>query len=197
MSRLLRKPQATAEAELDLSIAGLEGLAQTALAGLRAEAVDGYLERMAKYVPAEIVAFSMIVNAILDQAIKSGGPNSTMAGIPVPMIAAGALVVACLFTPVFCWYVRRDGDAWALNAFVSTLAFPFWAYLMGAVAFDAYHDGNLAVILVLSFTIASGIVSPRPRKPRLRAEEQEVADDEALVETSPLETPRLVNAVAG
>jgi hypothetical protein len=35
---------------------------------------------------------------------------------------------------LFCWYVRQDGDAWVTNAVVSTIALPFWAYLMGAVA---------------------------------------------------------------
>jgi hypothetical protein len=69
--------------------------------------------------------------------------------VPVPVIATVALVVACLLTPLFCWYVRQDGDAWVTNAVVSTIALPFWAYLMGAVAFAPYHDGNLAAILVM------------------------------------------------
>ncbi len=199
MGRLVRKPQA-AQSELDLQIAGLEEVVQSGLAGLPAAkpvAPDGYLERMVKYVPAEIIAFSMIVNAILDQAMKSGGADAAMAGIPVPVIAAGALVVACMLTPLFCWYVRQDGDAWVLNAVVSTIALPFWAYLMGAVAFANYHDGNLAVILLLSFTVVSGIVAPWPDKPKLREEEQVLVEEAAVVEVRPTETPRLVNVLAG
>ena len=61
-----------------------------------------------------------------------------MAGFPVTAIAAGALLIGCILTPLFCWYVREDGDAWIVNAVVSTVAFPFWAYLMGAVAFADY-----------------------------------------------------------
>ena len=191
MGRLVRKPQA-AQSELDLQIAGLEGVVQSGLAGLqaakaKAASPDGYLERMVKYVPAEIIAFSMIVNAILDQAMKSGGADAAMAGIPVPVIATGALIVACMLTPLFCWYVRQDGDAWVLNAVVSTVALPFWAYLMGAVAFANHHDGNLAVILALSFTVVSGLVAPRADKPKLR-EQQEVANPER---------PRLVDVLAG
>ena len=64
------------------------------------------------------------------------------------------------------WYVRQDGDAWVTNAVVSTIALPFWAYLMGAVAFAPYHDGNLAAILVMSFTVVSGLVAPRADKPQ-------------------------------
>jgi len=187
MGRLVRKPQV---ANLDLQIAGLEGVLQSGIAGMQvanSEPGDGYLERMVKYVPAEIIAFSMVINAILDQAMKSGGENAAMAGVPVPIIATGALVVACMLTPLFCWYVRRDGDAWIVNAVVSTIALPFWAYLMAAVAFANHHDGNLAAILVMSFTVVSGLVAPRADKPKLR-EQQEVANPER---------PRLVDVLAG
>lgn len=187
MGRLVRKPQV---ADLDLQIAGLEGTLQSGIAGMQVangDPGDGYLERMVKYVPAEIIAFSMVINAILDQAMKSGGENAAMAGVPVPIIATGALVVACMLTPLFCWYVRRDGDAWIVNAVVSTIALPFWAYLMGAVAFANHHDGNLAAILVMSFTVVSGLVAPRTDTPRLR-EQQEVANPER---------PRLVDVLAG
>jgi heme/copper-type cytochrome/quinol oxidase subunit 3 len=187
MGRLVRKPQV---ANLDLQIAGLEGVLQSGIAEMQvanSEPGDGYLERMVKYVPAEIIAFSMVINAILDQAMKSGGENAAMAGVPVPIIATGALVVACMLTPLFCWYVRRDGDAWIVNAVVSTIALPFWAYLMGAVAFANHHDGNLAAILVMSFTVVSGLVAPRADKPKLR-EQQEVANPER---------PRLVDVLAG
>jgi hypothetical protein len=194
MGRLVRKPQV---ADLDSQIAGLEGVAQSGLAGMRAAIIDpgdGYLERMVKYVPAEIIAFSMLINAILEQAMKSGGENAAMAGVPVPVIATGALIVACALTPLFCWYVRRDGDAWVTNAIVSTIALPFWAYLMGAVAFANHHDGNLAAILLMSFTVVSGLVAPRPDKPKLR--EQPVEED-LLVEEAIVERPRLVDVLAG
>ena len=187
MGRLVRKPQV---ANLDLQIAGLEGVLQSGITGMQvanSKPADGYLERVVKYVPAEIIAFSMVINAILDQAMKSGGENAAMAGVPVPIIATGALVVACMLTPLFCWYVRRDGDAWIVNAVVSTIALPFWAYLMGAVAFANHHDGNLAAILVMSFTVVSGLVAPRADKPKLR-EQQEVANPER---------PRLVDVLAG
>jgi hypothetical protein len=39
--------------------------------------------------------------------MKSGGDHAAMAGVPVPVIAALGLVVACLLTPLFCWYVRH------------------------------------------------------------------------------------------
>jgi heme/copper-type cytochrome/quinol oxidase subunit 3 len=188
MGRLVRKPRV---ADLDSQIAGLDGAVQSGLAGMRAANVDpgdGYLERMIKYVPAEIIAFSMLINAILEQAMKTGGESAAMAGVPVPVIATGALVVACMLTPLFCWYVRQDGDAWITNAVVSTIALPFWAYLMGAVAFANHHDGNLAAILLMSFTVVSGLVAPWPDKPKVREQPQEEAVPER---------PRLVDVLAG
>jgi len=205
MGRLVRTPQVP---DFDSQVAGLNGV-QSGLAGrqmVKADPADGYLERMVKYVPAEIIAFSMVINSILEQAMKSGGDQAAMAGVPVPVIAAVALVVACLLTPLFCWCVRQDGDAWVANAVVSTIALSFWAYLMGAVAFAPYHDGNLAAILVMSFTVVSGLVAPRADKPKLREQPQEVATPqrlpavaapERLPEVAATERPRLVDVLAG
>jgi len=187
MGRLVRKPQ---RPDLDLQIAGLEGVLQGGISGMQvagAQPGDNYLERMAKYVPAEIIAGFMLVNSILDQAVRAGGPKAAMAGFAVTTIAQGALVLACILTPLFCWYVREQGDAWIVNAIVSTIAFPFWAYLVGAVAFANYHDGNLAAILVLTFTVVSGLISPRPLKPKRRAQREEAM---------PTEGPRLVEALS-
>jgi hypothetical protein len=170
MGRLVRKPRLP---DLDLDIAALEGVLQSGIAGVptaNADQGDNYLERMVKYVPAEIIAGFMLINAILDQAIKSGGPDAAMAGFPVSGIAIAALFVGMMLVPLFCWYVREENDAWVTHAIVSTVAFPFWAYLLGAVAFAGFHDGNLAVILVLTFTAVSGLVTPRAHRPKAARE---------------------------
>jgi hypothetical protein len=190
MGRLVRKPQVP---DLDLQIAGLEGVLQSGIAGVpmaNAEPGDNYLERMVKYVPAEIIGGSMLINAILLQALKLGGQNASMAGFPVITIAQGALILGIILTPLFCWYVREDGDAWFINALVSTVAFPFWAYLMGAVAFAKYQDGNLAAILVLTFTAVSGLVAPLPRR---RSKKGRRGRQDATAKDG----PRLVESLTG
>ena len=189
MGRLVRKPQVP---DLDLQIAGLEGVLQSGISGVpmaNAQPGDNYLERMVKYVPAETLAGLMLVNAILEQALKLGGQNATMAGFPVITIAQGALILGMVLTPLFCWYVREDGDAWFVNSVVSLIAFPFWAYLMGAVAFANHHDGNLAAILVLTFTAVSGLVSPLARKPKKGRRGRQDA--------TPKDGPRLVESLTG
>ena len=52
------------------------------------------------------------------------------------------------------------------NAVVSTLAFPFWAYALGATAFVEHWDGNLAAIMLATFTVVSGLISPRRQQPK-------------------------------
>lgn len=162
MGRLVRVPKQPSNVDL-----ALEGVLPPGYGPVAAQG-DNYLERIAKYVPAEVIAFSLFINAILDQAVRAGGPSATMAGFPVMSIAQIALVAGILLTPLFVWYVREEGDAWVTNAIVSALLFPFWAYAMGAVAFADYRDGNLAAMLLATVTVVSGFISPRvlPQKRR-------------------------------
>jgi len=174
MGRLIRVPQS---ATGDLPLAGLEGMLHPGIGGMQphqqmARPPDNYLERIAKYVPAEVIAFFIFINAILDQVVRTGGKSAMMAGFPVMSIAVGALIIGTILTPFFIWYVREEGDAWITNAFVSTLAFPFWAYALGAVAFADYRDGNLAVILLATFTVVSGLISPRMPRTKAKAKQQ-------------------------
>jgi hypothetical protein len=187
MGRLVRKP-ALPIAEVAPAAGDFGSIFQAparARPAVEADPGDDYLLRTVKYVPGEVLGFSMLVNSILSQAMIAGGDSATMAGVSVTTIAIIALVVGCILTPVFCWYVREDGDAWITNAVVSTIAFPFWSYLMGAVAFTRIHDGNLAVILILTFTAVSGLVAPVVERPQ--AQEQANA--------SPKEGPRLVEGL--
>jgi hypothetical protein len=187
MSRLVRVPKL---AESDLAIAGLEDMLP--MGGAEGHAhnppvADNYLERIAKYVPGEVLAFFVFINVILEQAQKTGGKSAVMAGVPVTTVAQGALIIGLVLTPLFVWYVREEGDAWLTNAVVSTLAFPFWAYALGAVAFSDYWDGNLAAILLATFTVVSGLVAPRMRRPKKQKQQQQQHEKSAPV---PLRTER-------
>jgi hypothetical protein len=184
MGRLVRKPKLAEAAPAQSSDFGgmFQSRAQPVAA---AEPGDDYLTRLVKYIPAEIIGGSMLVNAILAQAVAAGNGTATMAGLSVTTIAVGALLVGLILTPLFCWYVRDDGDAWVLNAVVSTIAFPFWAYLMGAVAFARFHDGDLAVILIFTFTAVSGLVAPVTEQSQVQEQKN----------ANPKDGPRLVESL--
>jgi len=140
---------------------------------------DDYLLRLAKYVPAEVLGFSILINAILDQALRNSGPAATMAGVRVTTIALAALALGTLMSPLYVWYVNQKGDAWVTNALVSFFAFPFWSYALGAVAFTDYRDGDLAAILLASFTAMSGLIKPMPFEPAVAAEATETETRDA------------------
>ena len=185
MGRLVRVPR---EVSIDRSASGLDNmLADGGNGHIYYVQADGYLERIAKYVPAEILAFSVFVNAMLDQSLRAGGNTAMMAGMPVSTIATSVVIAGTVLTPFFMWYVRQPGDAWVTNAFVSTLLFPVWAYALGSVAFNGYWDGNLAAIFLASATVVSGLFSPRlPRTRRRKERERERGVEEArLVAAKP------------
>jgi hypothetical protein len=163
MSRLVRIPAS------ENSGSGIIGLDEQLLGGLERDErpqSDGYLERVAKYIPGEVLAFFIVINAILNQAVQTGGKGALMAGIPVMAVAQAAFFICLALVPLFVWYVREKGDAWVINAVVSTAAFPFWAYALGATAFFEHWDGNLAAITLATFTVVSGLISPRMSKPK-------------------------------
>lgn len=165
MSRLVRIPASVGTSS------GIIGLDEQLLGGfdraeLPAPAGDGYLERVAKYVPGEVLAFFVAINAILNQVVQTSGKDALMAGIPVMAVAQAMFFVCLALVPLFVWYVREKGDAWVINAVVSTVAFPFWAYAIGATAFAEHWDGNLAAITLATFTVVSGLISPRNAKPK-------------------------------
>jgi hypothetical protein len=193
MGRLVRIPR---EHTFDSASAAPRDAATAAAAGNSARPgwieQDDYLLRLAKYVPAEVLAFSILINAILDQALRNGGPDAAMAGIPVMTIAIGALVLGTIMSPFFVWYVHEKGDAWVTHACVSFVAFPFWSYALGAVAFTDIRDGNLAAILLAGFTVISGLIKPQSLE-AARAQEAAQNEPEVIAQDG---GPRVVRTAA-
>ena len=140
---------------------------------------DGYLQRVAKYIPAEVVAFFIFVNSILGDAIDKHISDSTpetypaqlskalstakMAGLSVWSISWGAILLGFIMTLLYLLAVRDPNDKQehaGLNILVALAAFPVWAYAVDAVAFRPWHDGAFASIILASFSVVSGAISP-------------------------------------
>lgn len=140
---------------------------------------DNYLERIAKYIPAEIVAFFIFVNSILGDAIEKNITSSTpetypallskaldtvtMAGIRVWMISWLVIILAFVMTPFYLLALRNPKDSHehiGLNIIMAMAAFPVWAYAVDAVAFRPWHDGALASVIIAVFSVVSGAISP-------------------------------------
>lgn len=125
---------------------------------------DTYLERVGKYVPAELVAFYIFANSILKQSLQ---PPGTMAGYSVTKIGVIVFFAAWLFTPIYLWRLRNPGDAVATNIFAASLLFPLWAYAVegvGPMQFVPF-DGHLASIVLGAASLGSGLLAPSPTQP--------------------------------
>ena len=157
MGRLVQ-PARTTVVQSRGGLEGVEGPAATP--ATTRELGDTYLERVAKYVPAEIIAFFIFANSILKEADK---PGATMAGFSVVTIGMVVFLGAWLFTPIYLAQAARADDAWITNAVVATLLFPVWAYAVEGVG--PVHvipfDGSFASIVVGAASLVSGLVKPR------------------------------------
>ena len=135
----------------------------------QAQPADNYLERIAKYVPGEVIAFFIFINAILEQAARAGGKAAGHGRRPGHLGFARRARHRHRAHAAVRVVRTRGRRRLAPNAFVSTLAFPFWAYALGATAFNDYWDGNLAAILLATFSVVSGLISPRAKRPKRAA----------------------------
>jgi hypothetical protein len=115
---------------------------------------DQYLERVAKYIPAEILAGYLTINGI----IQSVNPDD-----PVLPYAAWTSFILCLvLTPIYFNALARAGQPKWLHITVSTLAFVVWAYALGGVfTLTGTYKPWLASLVLVIFTLVSGLLEPR------------------------------------
>ena len=121
---------------------------------------DDYGAKIAKYVPAEVVAFYIGVDKIVTGLPNSGGFTVTPR---IQFIASAALfVLAWAGTPLYLARQAESGQDWVAHVTISTVAFPIWAYaVQGTVftdpAYTGIYNAGIAGILVAVFTFASGL----------------------------------------
>ncbi|WP_448956226.1 hypothetical protein [Labrys neptuniae] len=157
MGRLVRP------APLPRQSGGLEGVLESGADEAPEQGGDNYLQRVAKYIPAEIIAFCIFANGILKQAMTSAGKDEAlMAGFRVQSIGLAIFLLAWILTPVYLWRLRQPGDGWKTNAALAFALFPVWNYATEGVGLTAYlkFDGNFASILLGTATLISGLVQP-------------------------------------
>lgn len=125
--------------------------ADQAVAG--GEPIDGYLDRVIKYIPADIVAGWLF----LDGVIRSGDESRT-----------GLLwvVFAVLIPLTAIWTLRRTAEpgkptAWT-QAAVATVAFVVWVFAIGGPFTGSdWYDSIYGAVAIVLFTLAIGAVTPR------------------------------------
>lgn len=131
---------------------------------------DTYLERVAKYVPAEVVAFFIFASAILKQSKEdltlkgAKAEGLTIADLPLDKVGVAVFMLAWLCVPIYLWRQARAGDATFVNAAMSTAVFPIWCYAVDGVGvgtvFHVPYDGHLASIVLGAASLLSGLIAP-------------------------------------
>lgn len=117
---------------------------------------DGYLDRLLKYVPTEIIA--LYLGAI--NVVPHGNPSYWTA----LWVIAGLCTVA---TPIYMYFATRvpgQPTLWS-QIILSSVAFPVWVFAIGGPfrEFRWYEHQQWIAAIVISFsTFAMGLVRPSP-----------------------------------
>ena len=118
-----------------------------------------YVERIAKYVPAEIIAAYTGLNALLINF-----PKGMLFGSFIACFAVCAVLTPFYFKLIA---VQRDKPSLLMQCTVSFFAFFVWAYatdgdkgVFGAAVLDIYNQSVGGVLLIL-FSLISGLFVAR------------------------------------
>jgi Na+-transporting NADH:ubiquinone oxidoreductase subunit NqrB len=140
-----------------------KGLQATAASDSGANPTKEALERIAKYIPAEIIAAFTAIN---------GGLLSLPANIQYWALLVN-LIICAVFTPIYFKLMATPTDpknAVRVQQLMSFIAFLIWAYsvtgengIFGKPGFNMYYAG-LASGFITLFTLVSGAVIPRIKK---------------------------------
>lgn len=125
---------------------------------------DGFRDRVAKYIPAEIVAAYLAVQGAI---ISFSDVSARLA------ILAAVLVIFMALTPVYLWRAAKpSASPWKLQATLGVIALPFWAYALAVLPglikgpFDGtLYNGTLAAIALIVVSVAFGAFQPADPPP--------------------------------
>jgi hypothetical protein len=122
-------------------------------------AVKDYTERIAKYVPAEILAAFTAINGLFANS------EDNLEFWALLIITAGLWII----TPFYFKWIKKPEDEPSLKKqqWVSFFAFIIWAYtisagngIFGNDGFNIYHSEVGAAIMII-FSLISGAIIPR------------------------------------
>lgn len=119
-----------------------------------------YLDRVAKYIPTEVVVAYISANGLAESASK-------------PEIIFPLIFVACFVcTPIYITrFTTTSKEAWT-NGIMALFAFVIWAYATGGGLFKYWgcYDAPTASVLLIIFTLASGLIQPTTKQPPSKPE---------------------------
>ncbi|MDR4469851.1 MAG: hypothetical protein MRJ68_16400 [Nitrospira sp.] len=116
--------------------------------------IKEYFDRVAKYIPAEVIAAYISANGL---ATLSQNPGTLFTLI---------FVVCVVCTPVYITrFTSTRKEAWT-NGVMAVVAFIVWAYATGGglIRYLDWYDAPTASVILVLFTLVSGAVVPVARQ---------------------------------
>jgi len=141
----------------DLGVPAVEGAeGAVAAAGVKRgapSAKDEYLDRLVKYVPADVIAAYL-------------GVQAGVAGLPAAQKPLGAWAIFLFFLLATGIWLRKQGVRRRTQILVSVAAFAVWALAAGGGPLAATEEGRALArawgpIVVPCFTFAAALVEPK------------------------------------
>jgi hypothetical protein len=122
------------------------------------EKAQAYGERVAKYVPAEIIAAYL---ALLSIILSNTQANTDRRTIWLTVIFG----VGTVLTPIYLWRFPGDVIIKRYHLVLSTAAFVIWVYSIRGGMFDdlGLYEPIAAPALLVIFTLVSGLIAPTAR----------------------------------
>jgi hypothetical protein len=116
---------------------------------------DNFIDRVAKYIPAEIVAAYLALQGIVTAAFAEADQQRFI----WLLVVVGFLLIV---TPL---YLRRlavaDGLPWGLQAIIAEVALLIWVYALAILPQAAgFYNGALAAGVLVAFTLLAGLLQP-------------------------------------
>jgi hypothetical protein len=121
--------------------------------------VDGYFDRVVKYIPTDVVAAWTAASGLIGSLDDAATPQVNEAANVLWVVFFFGLVV----TAVWTWRQTREPNMRpaVTQIIVSTLAFAVWVFALGGPfkALTFYRD-QYGALLLIGFTLAIGLIIP-------------------------------------
>jgi len=109
---------------------------------------DGYLDRLFKYIPAELVAGYIFVLGVMKQLTDAG---------EVRMFQWLLFIIFCILTPLYLWRVQKVLKVH--QHIISLLSFIVWVFALGGpFALSGWYNPVYGAILLPVFTLVVAII---------------------------------------
>jgi hypothetical protein len=108
---------------------------------------DTYVDRLFKYIPAELVAGYIFVTGVLKQLTNSG---------EIKVLQWSLFVIFCILTPLYLWRIQKVRKV--QQHIISTLSFIVWVFALGGpFSLYGWYNPVYGQVLLPVFTLVIAI----------------------------------------